>query len=134
MAIMCQFNKFEQAAIAVAIASKGVGGSHGRRFRVGAVISEKERVVTARFNSYKTHPILREFTQYPYLHAEQSAIFSLGWRAVQGRQGLKLWVARIHKDHTLALAKPCSVCQSILARTQIQEVYYSTSNGDFQRL
>lgn len=129
-----KFRKFEQAAIAVALAAKGCGGRDGNNFKVGAVIANKHRIIAAKCNSYRTHPKLKYFTLYPYLHAEQAAIFSLGWTEIQSRKGLRLWVARVHKDNTLALARPCNVCQAILSRYNIKEIYYSTANEGFKRL
>lgn len=129
-----QLNRFELAAKAVALTGPGCGGHSGHNFRVGAILVQRATIVTARYNSYKTHPRLNKWTPYPYLHAEQAAIFAAGWETVQASTGLKLYVARVHRDNTLALAKPCSVCQAIISCTPIKEVYYSTKNGNFLRL
>lgn len=127
-------NKFEQAAVAVAMAGPGCGGHSGKNFKVGAVLVRRKTIVSSRHNSYKTHRRLSYWTPYPYLHAEQAAIFAYGQRNIQAHSNLKLFVARIHKDQTLALAKPCLVCQAIIRETNIQEVYYSTNEGEFLKL
>lgn len=130
-----QLNRFELAAKAVALTGPGCGGHSGHNFRVGAILTRKSTILSAKYNSYKTHTRLSRWTPYPYLHAEQAAIFSAGWDDIlNDKSGLKLYVARVHRDNTLALAKPCSVCQAIISCTPIKEVYYSTKNGNFLRL
>lgn len=126
-------NRFEEAAKAVALAGPGCGGSNGHTFRLGAIIVSEAQIISSGFNSYKTHPRLIKYTDWPYQHAEQSAIFCCRWKDLQ-RPFLKLYVARIHKDLTLAIAKPCAVCQAIIRETSIKEVYYSTNDGKFLSL
>ena len=45
---------------------------------VGAVLVDKNSVMSVGNNSYKTHPIMATRTELPYLHAEQHAIIRRG--------------------------------------------------------
>jgi len=130
-----RLNRFELAAKAVALSGPGINRGRNRNaFKCGAVIVSRKAIIAARFNSYKTHPQLIKFTPYPFLHAEQAAILACGIGFLRRQKGLKLYIARTKKDHTLALAKPCSVCQAMISEAGIKEVYYSTKHGNFQRL
>lgn len=130
-----QLNRFELAAKAVSLAGPGLTrGKNKNAFKCGAIIVNRKTIIASRFNSYKTHPQLIKFTQYPFLHAEQAAILSYGIAELRKKKGIKLYIARTRKDRNLALAKPCSVCQAMIDAAGIKEVYYSTKNGNFLRL
>lgn len=116
--------KYFQAAYAVALAGSGAGGKNG--YRLGAVIVNKKRIEAARFNCLKSHPKLCKYFQYPYLHAEAHAILSLGLSNCENKS---IYVARVLRDGSWALAKPCKDCQRLISDVGIKEVYYSTNKG-----
>lgn len=116
--------KFLEAAYAVALAGPGAGGKTG--YRLGAVIVNKKRIETAKFNCLKTNPKLCKYFSYPYLHAEAHAILSLG---LDNCCHKTIYVVRILRDGTQALAKPCSSCFQLIKDVGIKEIYYSTTGG-----
>lgn len=122
--------KFFNAAYAVALAAPGVGGRNRHCFRLGCVIINKNRIVSAKANSYKTHPALTKFFKYPCGHAEARAIISLGIDTCLGKS---LYVVRIQRNGELGLALPCSSCRCLIKEVGIANVYYSTYDG-FQEL
>lgn len=121
-------NKFLNAAYAVALSGSGAGGKTG--YRLGAIIVNKKRIEAAKFNCLKTHPKLCKYFKYPFCHAEASAILSLG---LDNCANKSLYVARVLRDGSWALAKPCKECKKLIEDVGLKEVYYSTSYG-YERL
>lgn len=116
-------SKYVLAAYTVALAAPGVGGRTKSAFRLGSVIVDKNRILTARYNELKTHPKLQAFSNWPFLHAESSAILSLG---MDNCAYLDLYVIRIRRDLSIAPSKPCDACLSLIKKVGIKRVYYST--------
>ena len=92
--------------------------------KLGCVIVKKNKIVGVGFNEVKTH------TQSPHpykmLHAEISALL---WNSYKDLEGSEAYVYRERKDGKLALAKPCSACESALRVAKIKKVYYSSETG-----
>lgn len=114
------------AAYGAAIASSGVGGKHNNRFRIGAAIVHKKTIVMVKHNSYKTHPQLVKYFQWPYCHAEAHAIVSLG---LDNCVNKILYVVRVYRNNEIALAKPCNGCMAIAKFVGIKAIYYTTDKG-----
>ena len=118
--------KFATAAHAIAMSGNGVG-TRGK-FRLGAVLVHRNSIVSIGMNSYKTHPLMAERTEWPFLHAEQHAIIRAG---VDNCEGLDLYIARVLKNNDLALSKPCKVCTELIKDVGIKNIYYSTNAKEF---
>lgn len=113
---------FDHARTA-ALSSCGIGRGS---YRVGAVICDKRNIISAGYNSYKSHPLLKEM-KYPCLHAETSAIFKAG---IQNTTGLNMYICRIWKDgSTIGLSKPCSNCMGFINMAKLNSVIYTTYEG-----
>jgi cytidine deaminase len=123
--------KLIELATQAAKSSKGVGSN--RNYRVGAVLFDKrERIISCKCNSYKTHPNLVRFTSYPHLHAESSCIFHQG---LDNCDDLNLLVVRVsHKNNRLTMAKPCKVCENVIKEVGISNVYYSDWSSNIQHI
>ncbi len=119
-----------EIAKAIALSAQGVGGRSGNNFRLGACITNRNHVLSASTNSYKTHRQLHRFYPYPNIHAEAGAILRLG---IDQCAGCDLYVARVLKNNQLALAKPCEYCLELIKFAQIRNVYYSIRTG-YERL
>lgn len=113
------------AAYAAALCSTGVGGKN-KNFRLGAVLVRKKKILTAKCNSYKTHPKINKYYQWPTLHAEAAAILSLG---MDNCEGTSLYVLRILRNKDIALAKPCKYCMRLIDSVGIKHIFYTTSYG-----
>ena len=109
--------------------SKGVG--RNKNYRVGAVLFDKrENILAARHNSYKTHPLLSKFTDYPHVHAEQACLLH---RGLDNCNGLSILVTRVkHPNSTLTMAKPCKVCTTMMKLVGIKNIYYTDWLGEIQ--
>ena len=118
--------KFTTAAHAIAMTGNGVG-TRGK-FRLGAILVHRNSIVSVGMNSYKTHPLMAARTEWPFLHAEQNAIIRAG---LDNCEGLDLYIARVLKNNTLAMSKPCAVCTELIKDVGIRNIFYSTNAKEF---
>lgn len=92
--------------------------------RMAAVIMDGKREVSWGWNSRRSHPLQFRFSQRHdkiCVHAEVSALAA----AREPVDGMAMYVARVLKDGSPALAKPCSACQSALAAFGIENVSWT---------
>ena len=121
-------DKFFTAAKAVAMNSPGVGQRNS--FRLGAVIVEKNSILSVGNNSYKTHPIMAYRTKWPFLHAEQLAIIR---RGLDNCEGHDLYVVRILKNLDYAISFPCKVCRKLISDVGIRNIFYINEGGQYSK-
>jgi len=121
-------DKFFIAAKAVAMNSPGVGQRN--TFRLGAVIVEKNSILSVGNNSYKTHPLMASRTEWPFLHAEQLAIIRRGLDHCDGHD---LYVVRILKNLNYAISFPCEVCRKLISDVGIRNVFYINEDGQYSK-
>jgi len=95
----------------------------GRHRVYAAVVNSKGRIIGEGSNCYaKTHPRNAKYSDNKhYIHAEQRAIM----RSMRNGEGVKLYIARVLKDGTSALAKPCCVCDMWIKDSSIASVEYT---------
>lgn len=122
---MARISRMLEAAKAVALSGPGVGGRNGTNFRIGAVLFSGNHVISAKHNELKTHPKLARYSPWPFLHAESSCILHAGFDA---SHGVDLAVSRVKRDGSVALAKPCTVCQAVIRQAGIRRVFYTTDD------
>lgn len=99
----------------------------GAKKKHGAIIFKNKRIISLGFNQLKTHPKCKQ--EYPYLHAEEDALM----RAGEYAKGADLFVVRLTFDG-LGMSRPCCVCTKILQEKGIRNIYYSTDDGEIERL
>jgi tRNA(Arg) A34 adenosine deaminase TadA len=114
-----------EAAKAVCLAAEGTG--RNKNFKVGAILFKKNHIYAARSNSYKTHPHILLYSNYPYLHAESACILSHG---LDNCYGMDLMVTRMLRNKQLCMAKPCEACMSLIKDVGISNVYFTNWEGD----
>ena len=122
-------DKFFTAAKAVAMSGNGVG-TKGSKFRLGAVLVEKNSIISVGHNSYKTHPIMANRTEWPFLHAEQHAIIR---RGLDNCDNLNMYVVRVLKNNDMAVSYPCDVCRELISNIGIKNVFYINELGEFAK-
>lgn len=83
--------------------------------RFGAVLTNG-RTFYYGYNSYKSHPLAKKFSgkeETICIHAELDAI--LAWiNEMEDLDKYTMYVARVLKDGSPAIAKPCRACQKAL--------------------
>jgi len=100
-----------------------------KRYEITAIIYDKRgRVLSIGKNSYhKTHPLQLQHAECVglpekiYLHAEIHAITKCKYLDKAHR----IVVTRFDSDGVARSAKPCPVCQSAIAATNIKEVVHT---------
>jgi deoxycytidylate deaminase len=107
----------------LAVAIGAASSSKHEKFKVGAAIFRRNKLVSTGYNKNKTHPA----STHPYcrIHAELAALIN----ARQDVKGCDMFVARIRKDGETALAKPCKYCMALLLEYGIRVVSYTTNDG-----
>lgn len=99
---------------------------------IATTFDKKGRVVGAGVNdSKKSHPLMALYSEKVnessykiYKHAECSALISAGNKDVYS-----VLVQRFNKDGTMALAKPCKICDTMLKDYGVKIVRYTTPDG-----
>jgi len=104
-------------------------------YRMGAVVRRGNTVVGAGCNR-NYHPKLRRWrspylTEHTGLHAEMAAVWGVRWHSLKG---CIIYVVRLKADGTLAMARPCPICQAMLNDAGIKKVFYSNEHGKIVRL
>lgn len=92
--------------------------------RMAVVIYHKRRFVCFGYNKLVTHPLQAKFCRHEeaiYLHAEIAAIVT----AKKSVEDMIMYVARVRKDNSPALAKPCVGCQKALAFFKLKDVFWT---------
>lgn len=118
--------------IATAVAKEGEGVGRNENYRLAAVLFDRRnRIISCKANSYKTHPKALSFGRYPYLHAECHTILSAG---MDNCKRHNLLVVRVDSRGNLTMAKPCPSCTELIKHVGIKDVFYSDWNAGIQRL
>lgn len=118
--------------------AKSVALMSDLRTKVGCVAVYKKNVIATGFNCNKTHPVQKEYNKYRHfadtprtlhtLHAEIHCLipissFDIDWSNVT------LYIVRVLKDNTLAMARPCPACMHYIKDLGIKNIYYTTNDG-----
>jgi len=110
--------------VAAALAESSIDFQH----RLGAVITNRKgTIISSGVNVRKTHPVQARHARFInpdacFLHAEISALVKCR------EKPHTLYVARILRDGTTALAKPCPICQLAIKEAEIDTVVYTTGS------
>lgn len=111
-----------RAAISAALLSN-------ERYRVGAAIFLGNRLLQIGWNSKKTSP--RVDSVFNWHHAETAALIG---STKSDLTRATIYVVRVRKSGTLAMARPCKVCRGLLRSSGIKKVVYSDRNGKPKKL
>jgi len=102
--------------------------------KISALVVHRGEIISVGKNVAKSHPFQARYSknlQAIFWHAETNAVFS-ALRAGTSDRVLKnatLYIARVKKDHSYGLAKPCNGCRSCLTRFNIGRVVYTNESG-----
>lgn len=104
------------------------------KFKVASfIVNKKGHVVSVGYNSItKTHPLQAKYATMSnrpmkvYLHAEIGALVKCRDSAPD-----TLYVARVWKDGTPSLAKPCKLCSLAIKESGVKRVVYSLNENEY---
>jgi len=95
--------------------------------RIGCVIVQNGVPIGIGFNDMKkTHPKAQQYN-YPFLHAELSAMLGIDAKKLNGAIA---YVGRIRKKTRTGMAKPCSCCQEELRKLGVEQVFFTTDTEE----
>jgi len=93
-----------------------IRGSSIRRHRIGAVGIRTDGVIVKSPNGSNRLPA-------PEAHAEAKVCRKMDWGGV-------VYVVRVLRSGHLALARPCSKCQSTMRNSGVRHCYYSINDSE----
>ena len=110
-----------------------------KRARIGAVVVEKNRIISTGHNSNKTSPVQGKYnlkrgidlSYPPRVHAEIAALTPLINKKDVNWNHVSLYIYREQKDGKLTCAKPCKACQTLINSLGIKTIFYSDWDGNF---
>lgn len=103
-----------------------------KEYRLCALIIKGGKIVSIGFNNNKYHSIIDKYNNKDYpitLHAEMNAILKARAKGINIK-GSKMLVLRLLSDGSVAIAKPCEVCQRIIKDYGIKRVKYTINNNN----
>lgn len=92
-------------------------GKAKRRYRLGAVGIRSDGIIVTANNIPNRKP-------EPRAHAEARLTQKLNWGSV-------VYVARVLRDGTFAMAKPCKNCQIAMRLRGVKRCYYSINSTEY---
>lgn len=90
------------------------------KFKLGAVIFRRGKLIGFGYNSYKTHPTFGSKEHYKTLHAEGDALYCAK-KLGNDTEGATMIIYRVNNRN----AKPCQYCQQMLKKAGIKKVIYT---------
>lgn len=109
-----------------------------KRFRLGACIAKKGKIISIGFNLHKTHPLQRHYNTLlrsdieadapHYIHAEMAALIKAKSMGID-LKGSEIYVYRIAADGTPGMSRPCAACMKAIKVHGIKKIHYTTSDG-----
>ena len=94
-------------------------------------IFRRNKLLSVGHNSTLTHPLAQRFGCLA-IHAELKAIQLLDNKEILPK--CKVINVRINKRGQFRLSSPCQSCCKLLSYLGVQQVYYSTSQGRYEKL
>ena len=102
---------------AAARALRGLRSHIQKNYLLAAVIVRKDGAIVVSTNAVTQNP-------NPSAHAEARALKKADF-------GAELYVARVIRDGTWVMAKPCKTCQALIRAKGIRKVYYTISPDNY---
>lgn len=95
-------------------------------YQLCAVIVSGGRILSVGFNKHNTNGLTERYKIKDHtcsVHAEIAAVAKA--RKKIRLEGSKIYVVRIHRDGTPAMAKPCEMCQHVLFNYGIKKAIFT---------
>ena len=109
------------------------------RVHIGACAVYKHKVISTGFNTTKTSPLQKKYNKYRFdenipgsthtCHSELSCLKPLIGRKDIDFENVSLYIYREHKNHNLALARPCPSCMALIRDLGIKNIHYTGSGS-----
>ena len=105
------------------------------RIKIGAIVVQKNRIISTGYNKVKTHPLQKEYNhncEYDidlatnFIHAEIDALKNISYMDLSSAC---IYIFRMNAHGKLAMCRPCPACMSLIRDCKIKHVYYTTDKG-----
>ena len=114
------------------------------RARIGAIVVEKNKIISAGHSANKTSPVQYKYNKYrsfdipytevhPKVHAEIAALAPLLKRRDIDWSKVSIYVYREHKNGDVSCSRPCPSCMFLIKQLGIKNIYYTDWDGSFVR-
>lgn len=111
------------------IAKKESQKSTYHKTHIGAVITQKNKIISRGYNKLRRHKYSRFSKHGCTLHAEVDAIIN----APKGKlNGSTIYIYRELKDGSAGLSKPCKFCMASLVHKKLRRVVYSNNDNGYE--
>lgn len=101
--------------------------------RVSAAIIRRSEIIAIGANRPRSHPLQAKFAKHPeaiFQHAEINCIINaLSLHKHDDLEKSEIIVARVKRDGSLALAKPCIGCLAAINYYGIKKIHYTNNAG-----
>ena len=111
--------------------------------KLGAVMMMGNKVLTVGYNVTKTHPIQKQYNiergydpnvrNNGQIHAEMMCLINTRYLNIDWSK-VSIYIYREHKNHKVALAKPCPACLKALKERGITQIYYTTEGFPYDKI
>lgn len=111
------------------------------KYKHGACIVKKGKVLSHGFNQYKSHPLQRRYNlsekttitkEAPhYVHAEIKALSKL--KGIDLSE-CEIYVYRLNYEGKNAISRPCAACMAAIINAGIKKIIYTTDTGYAQEV
>lgn len=106
------------------IAEKLAQKSNHPKFKLGAVVVDKNKIIGMGFNKLKTSP--KSLHPWNTRHAELDSILNCYREDLTGCQ---IYVFRRGKDGRIRKSLPCASCQATIRQMGIKRIHYTVDDG-----
>lgn len=103
------------------------------RYKIGAIITDKNKIISVGYNQQKTNPIQKKYNKFrpyivynPYIHAEIHAILN---SKKDSLKGCSIYTYRETKDGKISNSRPCEACMELIKKMGIKKICYTTKDG-----
>ena len=110
--------------------------------KVGAVVTEKNRILSTGYNAQKTRPLQHKYNIYRHFddydnsiarqHAEIAALSPLIGKDIEWEK-TSIYIYRELKNGKKGCSKPCAACAKLIHDLGIKQIYYINEYGDYVR-
>ena len=106
-------------------------------YHLCAIIVKGGKVLSVGYNKQATNSFVEHFTDRVRgmrdyclsTHAEMDAVLKA--RSKTDLRGSKIYVARVRRNGELGMARPCSICQTVLHSYGVKRAYYTISDNEY---
>lgn len=101
--------------------------SQHERWQLGAVLTRNRKTLSSAPNRFRNYPWISHI--HATYHAEQAALRK---GLLNSARGTTMYVARVGKDGSVRMARPCSRCMKAMYEAGVREVVYTTDDGSYK--